>query len=394
MRDYCMEAKKYGDEKLPTNGRLKKVLVVLNPAANKRNAEDNFNDYCAPILNLAGYMIEIVKTQAENHAIRYFEEELNEYPDVIIIGGGDGSISEAITGVMRKAESTGDNIPAIGVLPLGQFNQFCLHLINGNAKINNKVEGVKAMAESAMAIVRGNAVKKDIMKIELIPDGEEEAKKPFFAVGSIHLGGFSDIIRKRDKYWLTGSLRNYTAMLFNGVFPREGIMWNCKASMTFSPPCEACSNCYQKIESNKQKLQNSRWWSKFNAKEKVPEYSKILNPDCITSSEVEFETSELAITTNTMENKNQDPSKLNVKINSSHDDYGFAYIWNSWKRVYRNAFLDVPDSKINLSARQLTLFPTVSSEEGKEKLFTIDFNTFELRPIKVTVMPKKVDFFM
>lgn len=341
-------------------------------------------------------MIEVFKTQAENHAIKYFEEELNEYPDVIVIGGGDGSISEVITGLMRKAESGGDSIPAIGVLPLGTFNQFSLNLINGSAKISNKVENVRAMADCALSIVKGNAVKKDIMKIELIPNEEDEGdvKKPFFAVGSIHLGAFNDIIRKRDKYWLTGSLRNYSAFLFNGLYPRNNVTWYSKASMIYSPPCEGCSNCYKKIESNKQKLQNSRWWSKFNAKEKVPEYSKILNPECMTTAEIDFETSEFVITTNTIESKNEDPSKLNIKVNSLFDDSGFSYIWNSWKRVIDRTFLEIPNCK-NLSARQLTLFPHVSmsSEEGNEKLFTIDFNTFELRPIKVTVMPKKIDFF-
>lgn len=89
MRDYCLEAKKYGEMKAPVSAKLKKVLVVLNPAANKRNAEDDFEKYCAPILNLAGYFIEIVRTQAELHAIRLMEEEVNEKYDAIIIAGGN-----------------------------------------------------------------------------------------------------------------------------------------------------------------------------------------------------------------------------------------------------------------------------------------------------------------
>lgn len=87
MRTYCLEAKEYGAVQGPVTTKLKKVLVLLNPAANKRNAEENFNEYCAPILNLAGFMIDIVKTQDEFHAVRYFEEELKEYPDAIVIAG-------------------------------------------------------------------------------------------------------------------------------------------------------------------------------------------------------------------------------------------------------------------------------------------------------------------
>lgn len=397
MRAYCTEAKKYGDEKVPINGKLKKVLVIINPVANKRNCEENFNDYCAPIINLAGYMIEIVKTQADNHAIRYIEEEMTENPDVIVVAGGDGLASEVVTGIMRKA-SAGGEVPTIGVLPLGQFNQFSLSLINGSPSEGNKVEAVRAMAEGALAIVKGNAVKKDVMKIELISDDEEAAKKNFYAVGSIHWGAFGDILRKRDKYWITGGLRNYSAMLFNGGFARKDVNWNNKAKIIYSPPCEGCSNCYQKIESQNQKLHKSRWWSKFNAIEKEPEYSKILNPQCLETAEIEIQTSELAITTNLMEGKNKDISKLNIKVNPSHDDHGVSYIWNSWKRVSDRAFLDLGESK-NFNARQFTLFPVEEEasneqEEEKECYFTIDNNQFEVRPIKVTVLPKSLNIFV
>lgn len=113
MREYCTEARKYGDTKAPITATLKKVLVVLNPAANKRKAEENFESYCAPILHLAGFNVEVVKTQSELHAIRYIEEELTEYPDAIVVAGGDGTLSEAITGLLRRAQSD-PNIPAVG----------------------------------------------------------------------------------------------------------------------------------------------------------------------------------------------------------------------------------------------------------------------------------------
>lgn len=395
MREHCMEAKKYGDEKVKGPDKLKKVLVILNPAANKRNAEDNFNDFCAPIISLAGYMIEVAKTQSENHAIK-FVEELSEYPDLIVVAGGDGTVSEVITALMRNAEISGEKPPAIGVLPLGLFNQSSLMLINGMTSIQNKVENVRSMADAALAIVKGNTAKKDVMKVELIPnDGEEEeVRKPFYALGSLHWGAFNDILRKRESYWLTGSLRDYVAMFFNGGFSRAGVNWDCKAKIIYSLPCDGCSNCYEKVETKNRKLQNSRWWSKFNAKEKDPEYSKILNPQCLETAELDIETSELAVATNLMENKNQDTSMLNIKLSPSHNDHGLIYIWNSWKRVNNRTFLDIPASR-NFSARQFTLFPVTSDDNSeKESTFTIDNNVFEVRPIKVTILPKKVEIFV
>jgi acylglycerol kinase len=52
MRECCLEAKAMGDQRESTTASLKKVTVLLNPAANKRKSEENFEAYCAPILHL------------------------------------------------------------------------------------------------------------------------------------------------------------------------------------------------------------------------------------------------------------------------------------------------------------------------------------------------------
>lgn len=392
MRDYCTEAKKYGEIKAPVTTKLKKVLVILNPAANKRNAEEEFNEFCAPILNMAGYFIDIVKTQSELHAIRFMEEELTEQYDAYIIAGGDGTLSEAITGLLRRNDEISSNC-IIGVLPLGQNNQFSLMFLKSGA--SNKVEAVKAKAEAALAIVKGKTQKQDVMKIELVSDDEEEAKKVFYGVGSVFWGSFHDILRKKDKYWITGSLRNYTACFFNGAFPRDGVNWNCEAKMIYSAPCEGCSNCYEKPESKSQKLHNSRWWSKFNStKEVVPEYSKVLNPHCLETAEIDINTSEFVIATNNQEGKVNEAPKLIVKIAEKPNNYGFNYIWESWRRVYDKKFLNLPNST-NLQSRQVLLLPKEDDAENKkESFFSIDHNIFEVRPIKVTLLPKKIDFFV
>ena len=39
MRDLCTEASKYGDGTIPALVHPKKVVVIVNPAANKRSAQ-------------------------------------------------------------------------------------------------------------------------------------------------------------------------------------------------------------------------------------------------------------------------------------------------------------------------------------------------------------------
>lgn len=394
MRKACLEAKVYGDKRVPVGATLQKVLVVLNPTANKRKAEENFESYCAPILNLAGFNVEVVKTQSEQHAIRYIEEELTEYPDSLVVAGGDGTLSETITGLLRKAE-TDPKIPAVGVLPCGKINQFSLMLFNSESMPKNKVEEVQAMADAALAVVKGKTEAKDVMKIQLIPgeNAEESApKKPFYAVGSLFWGSFNDIQRRKDRYWITGPWREFTAFLFKG-FGSSDITWNCKADLIYSDPCSGCSNCYEKTESRTQKLHNARWWSKFNVIEKAPEYSKIFNPNCLNAHEEQLNTSELVISTNTAVGIPDKNSKINIKLNTKTDDTGIDYILSSWKRLRERRFLDIPESR-TIEARTIVLRPEDSKDEDKDVYYSIDNEQYEVMPIKITLLPKRVDFFI
>lgn len=101
MREYCTEASKYGDTKVDAGAGLHKVIVLLNPAANKRSAEKLFEKYCEPILHLGGLAVEIIKTDSEGHARKYVEE-LQVLPRAILVAGGDGTLSEAVTGMYTK----------------------------------------------------------------------------------------------------------------------------------------------------------------------------------------------------------------------------------------------------------------------------------------------------
>lgn len=56
-----------------------------------------YEAYCAPILHLGGLPVDIVKTDSEGHARRYIEE-LETLPEIILCAGGDGTLSEIVTG--------------------------------------------------------------------------------------------------------------------------------------------------------------------------------------------------------------------------------------------------------------------------------------------------------
>lgn len=109
MRVYCEKAKLYGKEPIGSDENPRNVTVILNPNANKRKATADFDKYCAPILFLAGICIDVVQTESEGHA-KTLMENLND-TDAIIVGGGDGTLSEVVTGLLRKDDTIKLDMP-------------------------------------------------------------------------------------------------------------------------------------------------------------------------------------------------------------------------------------------------------------------------------------------
>lgn len=308
-----------------------------------------------------------------------------------VIAGGDGTVSEAVTGLLRKAEND-PKVPPLGVLPVGQNNNFSLMLLNPFEKTSSKLDNAKIMARAALAVVEGETQPKDVMKIQLIQNDDAEPRKPFYALSGFLWGPFNDILKKKDRYWLTGIFRTYTAFLFNG-FGSNSVQWNCKANLIYTEPCSGCMNCYEKTESRMQKLHNTRWWSKFNTQEKAPEYSKVLNPNCQVTHEKEIDTDELVITTNTIEKISGETSKLNIKFNENVEKSSTEFISKSWSRVNAKKFFQPSTNQI-IEARTVTIIPSETSEEGKEIYYSIDNEQYEVLPIKITVQPYRLRFFV
>lgn len=112
MREYCERAAFYGNQPIPVNVDPKTITVILNPNANKRKAMKQFEKYCAPILNLAGICVDVIQTESEGHA-KTLMENLST-TDAIVVAGGDGTLSEVVTGLLRRADINSENLVPIG----------------------------------------------------------------------------------------------------------------------------------------------------------------------------------------------------------------------------------------------------------------------------------------
>ena len=122
---------------------MKKLLFVYNPRAGKEMLKPRLSDVL-DIFVKAGYEVTVHPTQAYRDAYYQIKEyEVGKY-DLIACSGGDGTIDEVATGMMKRREMGKDVVP-VGYSPAGTTNDFAksLHIPRKPlAAADNAVKGV------------------------------------------------------------------------------------------------------------------------------------------------------------------------------------------------------------------------------------------------------------
>ena len=111
----------------------------------------------------------IIQTEREGQA-RSLIENLTTPTDAIVVAGGDGTLSDVVTGLMRKYQSNLGNAQKcpIGVLPLGQTNTIAESIFHGYEQLAD----VRAMVDATMAVVTGATKKMDVVQVQLLEVSE------------------------------------------------------------------------------------------------------------------------------------------------------------------------------------------------------------------------------
>lgn len=123
-----------------------KMLFLYNPKAGKTQIQTKLSEIIQ-IFSSAGYEITVYPTRKTMDATEKVAQDAKNY-DLLAVSGGDGTLNEAVTGLMRS----GCSIP-IGYIPSGSTNDFAdsLHLS-------------RDMVRAARDIVRGKGFCCDIGK--------------------------------------------------------------------------------------------------------------------------------------------------------------------------------------------------------------------------------------
>lgn len=291
MKQYCLEAAKYGSQPLNQWHAARHVTVILNPVAQNRKAKTQFESYFAPILSCAGIKVSVIQTESEGQARELMEIMSNT--DAVVVAGGSGTLHEAVTGLMRRSDR---KMFPIGIAPVGKRNLSTYRLLDTSyedvAKRGKKVAAVEVLAASAMAVVKDTIKNVNVMKIEA-----EGREKPVYAFDAINLGSIRNTIANCDGYWYLGSkMKPYLALISASLFRDwSKLVMPFEVDIKYTQPCSGCRSCVVKDtikqpEPQPEPNQPRRWWHSFVSKtpevnqtenpEPEVNYDNIVNPEC------------------------------------------------------------------------------------------------------------------
>uniref|UniRef100_A0A3P9Q9I0 Acylglycerol kinase, mitochondrial n=1 Tax=Poecilia reticulata TaxID=8081 RepID=A0A3P9Q9I0_POERE len=358
-REACQLAREFGRQHIAPQERLKKATVILNPAASNGKANNLFEKNAAPILHLAGVEITVVKTDYEGQAKKLME--LMEQTDMLIVAGGDGTLQEVITGLLRRPDQEAFSSTPIGFIPLGSHNSLSpsLHFLS-----DNKVKDITA---ATLSILKGETVPVDVLQIK----GEKE--QPVFALIGLRWGAFRDVAAKISKYWYLGPLKTNAAHWFHTL--REWpLVHDVSVSLLaprprppdLDPQKPPRPNLLHRII---RRLKN--YWS--------PPAEEPLKPEEPEKwEEQQLSTAELYIQTH---NKNP-AERVRRKLLQCFQ----SFLLN--KKVKDPTLFTENSTKLEASVCRLTL------PEGAAGFYNIDNEEYEAMPVEVRLLPRKLRFFI
>lgn len=134
--------------------------MIGNPAAASSAAGDTWKATIEPLKH-AGLDIDSVATQSKGHGIQLAFEAAGKGYRCFLSAGGDGTLHEVMTGLLRYCDATSVSMEefTVGVLPYGTGNDWL------------RSTGIPGNLEAAMkAVVEGNTSKEDVVRVKV--DGQ------------------------------------------------------------------------------------------------------------------------------------------------------------------------------------------------------------------------------
>ncbi|MGE5644125.1 MAG: diacylglycerol/lipid kinase family protein, partial [Byssovorax cruenta] len=158
--------------------------VILNPYSNRWNSQKRWPQ-AAAALKAAGVDFELAASQSKGQIVELAEQAARAGCSPIIVAGGDGSLGDAVNGLVRASRSEDEPLGPFAIMPLGSANDFAyalslptdlneaaqviargkirpvdLGLLNGRYFINNSAAGLEpyvTLKHEKIHVVKGMA---------------------------------------------------------------------------------------------------------------------------------------------------------------------------------------------------------------------------------------------
>lgn len=149
--------------------------------------------------------------------------EIMSNTDAVLIAGGSGTIQEAITGLLRRADADqyAQNL-VVGFVPLGTNNRTFFQVYEDlrDLKLGSKrLEEVQVLVNSTMKVLNDQRTNLNVLRIHNL-----DSQKTVFSLNKFEFGVLSELSRQLPKYWYLGDFLAQYYVYLKSVWLRVSIL--------------------------------------------------------------------------------------------------------------------------------------------------------------------------
>jgi len=146
--------------------------------------------------------------------------------DAVLVAGGDGTVMEALTGLMKREDSKlyRQKTP-IGVIPVGQNNSLAKRLFPSD-------DQVRQLALSTMSVIKQFKRPIDIIEVENLCDDEDIRGKKLYGAQGLEMGVWREADLRKDNYWFFAGLKHRLTYVFSYITGHKDIIWDWPLSLS------------------------------------------------------------------------------------------------------------------------------------------------------------------
>ena len=140
--------------------------------------------------------------------------------DAVLIAGGDGTLMEAVTGVMKREDKENFTFKTpLGIIPLGTKNSLANTLFPST-------DQVRQLAESTMAVIRQIKRPVSVIEVENLSTDEFMRGKKLFGTNSLEMGAWREADARKDNYWFFAGLKHRMTYVFSYLTGHKEVTWD------------------------------------------------------------------------------------------------------------------------------------------------------------------------